>query len=211
MKHKISICLFVIFQTGCGIEVRDKNAKAPETIVKTMSGASLSEYMVEGPVILTADAKITADRVVLKRSALITTQDHMLEIRAREFAVEEGALIRNFPEGQAAPREIDGRHGGADADSCGASQRQSASAIERRGGRHRPRCAWQDRRSYHGLPAQRRPSRWKRRQCFVEHCRGSRLHGRMDQQRRWRWRSWNGVSLAGSNEGAGRNARASMP
>jgi len=107
MKHKISFLLLGVLLAGCSVELKDKQSEPVQ--VEAMS--SEPDYVIDAPLLLTTHTKIEADRVVLTRNAVITTEDKNLVIITKELVVD-GAVIQNFPEGAAAYWEKSGRAGG---------------------------------------------------------------------------------------------------
>lgn len=118
MKHKIWFLIWVLSQTGCGVELRDKaktdrlgRLEASLANGQKSSDEKLSELIIDSPMELTGPLTIEKDRVVLTKNATITTGEYHLMIIAREIE-SDGALIQNFPEGAAAFWERNGRSGG---------------------------------------------------------------------------------------------------
>jgi len=105
MKHKICFLVGVLFLNACGVELKDKE-KAPQVVA-----LAKPDYVIDEPLVLKEHTTLEVDRLVLTKNALIITEDKNLMINAKEL-VSEGAVIRNFAEGQRAFWEAQGRNGG---------------------------------------------------------------------------------------------------
>ncbi|WP_413290034.1 hypothetical protein [Bdellovibrio sp. HCB337] len=106
MKHKISFLILILLTSACSVEVKDKKEAQPIDVQKL----SVTDYLIDSAVTLTEDQTLEADRLILTKNAVITTESYNLTIIAKEI-VSEGGVIRQFADEARASWEQNGRSG----------------------------------------------------------------------------------------------------
>lgn len=109
MKHKICILIFVCLQTGCAVELRDRDQKPGEKPVTEL--VVENEYTLPVPLVASQQTVLRLDRLILKKDSVLITQGLNVRIEVDELIVENGE-VRSFKADQVAAQGMNGRSGG---------------------------------------------------------------------------------------------------
>jgi len=111
MKHKISILILIFLQTGCAVELRDRNQQE-EAAEPTINELKVeNEYTLPVPLIMSEQTVLRYDRLVLGKNSKLITQGLNVRFEVKELIAEDAEILTFKPD-QYAQIGASGRRGG---------------------------------------------------------------------------------------------------
>lgn len=111
MKHKICILILMCLQTGCAVELRDRDQREQPDEQPVTELRVENEYALPIPLVQSEQTVLRYDRLVIGRNAQFITQGLNVKIEIKEL-ISDGGTIRTFKSDQIAAVGTNGRGGG---------------------------------------------------------------------------------------------------